>query len=267
MEALTAECMKAEGFEYTPTAYVSENAVTVDAGEWKPDDKDWVSEWGYGITDVPARHLPADEPTGSAGTNPNHEYFGALTPAQQEAYQEALDGPPVDPEQLVDEENVYDWEESGCTGRAYHEVGGEQADLSEFDALWGRIDAFSETLVEAPEFAELDAAWSSCMSDAGESGFTRQEEAWQSITDAMPVPEESSESGTAAAEYENPMDDPAVAELHEREVELALVDLECRTKTDYRQSALRIQFDLEEKFIEDNKAELDAYKLAAEQAG
>lgn len=267
-ETIIAECMNDQGFEYTPVAYVSENSFTADAGEWRPDDKDWVAEWGYGITDIPARHLSADEvaPEG-AGTNPNHEYFGTLPPAEQEAYQEALDGPIVDPEDLNDEENVYDWEKSGCTGRAYHEVAGEQDELSEFDGLWDRIHAFEEALFDAPEFVELDASWASCMSDAGEPGFTRQEDAGQSIIDAMPTPEEESGSGTAAAEYENPMDDPVVAELHEREVELALVDLECRAKTDYAQSALRIQFDLEEKFVEDNKAELEAYKLAAEQAG
>lgn len=266
-EELIAECMKDQGFEYTPAAYISENTVTVDEGDWRPDDEDWVAEWGYGITDIPARHMSADEaaPDG-AGTNPNLDYLGTLSPVELEAYLEALEGPPADAEELVDGENVYNWEESGCRGLAYHEVVGEQADSSEFDGLWDQIHAFEKDLVDAPEFADLDAAWSSCMSDAGESGFTRQEDARQSITDAMPEPEEAPEGGAAAAEYENPMDDPVVAELHERETELALVDLECRTKTDYYRSALRIQFELEEQFIEDHKTELEAYKLAAEQA-
>ena len=267
-EEIIAACMNDEGFEYTPTAYVSEDSFTAAVEEWEPDDKNWVAEWGYGITDIPARHLSADEvePDGT-GTNPNVDYLGTLSPVELEAYMEALDGPPADPEELVDGENVYNWEESGCSGLAQHEVAGDQDDLSEFDGLWDRIHAFEDDIFDAPEFADLDAAWSSCMSDAGESGFTRQEDAWQSITAAMPEPQEAPEGGSAAAEYENPMDDPVVAELHEREIELALIDLECRTKTDYYESALRIQFELEEQFIAENKAELDAYKLAAEQAG
>ena len=53
--------------------------------------------------------------------------------------------------------------------------------------------------------------------------------------------------------------------LGEREIEIALVDLDCRTKTSYTEEALKIQFDLEERFIADNKAELEAFKAAAEQ--
>lgn len=55
-------------------------------------------------------------------------------------------------------------------------------------------------------------------------------------------------------------------ELGEREIALALVDLECREKTSFTKKSMEIQFALEEKFIAANKADLDAFKAAAEQS-
>ena len=46
---------------------------------------------------------------------------------------------------------------------------------------------------------------------------------------------------------------------------VALADLECREKTGFRAAYAEIQFALEEEFIADHKAELDALKAAAEQ--
>lgn len=267
-ERIVAECMVAEGFEYTPTAYISEDSFKpAPSEEWRPDDREWVAQWGYGITDIPARHSAPDTDANDAGADPNIEYLGTLSEAEQAAYEAAMYGEAIDPA-VSDESAVYDPEKAGCTGRAQEELTGDAPDLSEFDPLMEQVYALMDSVAESPEMQELDAAWASCMSDAGESGFTRQGDASQSIVDAMPVPEEPENNADGpASEPTNPMDDPEVAALHEREIELALVDFECRTKTDYVQSALEIQFTLEEQFIEDHKAELEAFKLAAEQAG
>lgn len=48
-------------------------------------------------------------------------------------------------------------------------------------------------------------------------------------------------------------------------VALALVDLDCRQQTDYRARHLRIQFDLEQRFVDDHQEELTALKARAEQ--
>ena len=54
--------------------------------------------------------------------------------------------------------------------------------------------------------------------------------------------------------------------LGERELKLALIDLDCREKTSFATKSLEIQFALEEKFIAENKTELEAFKAAAEQS-
>src|SRR5690606_19349872 len=54
-------------------------------------------------------------------------------------------------------------------------------------------------------------------------------------------------------------------EAAEKEITVALADLECRDKVDYTNKALKAQFELEEQFIADNKAERDAFRAAAEQ--
>lgn len=94
------------------------------------------------------------------------------------------------------------------------------------------------------------------MADAGEPGFATQQEATDSISQEL------------NAYYENQTeyieDDPALDELGEREIALALVDLDCREKVDYRAQYQKVTYALEEQFVADHKAELDAFKADAE---
>ena len=53
--------------------------------------------------------------------------------------------------------------------------------------------------------------------------------------------------------------------LGEKEIALALVDLDCREQTDYRERQADVQRQVEEQFIADHKAELDALVAASEQ--
>ena len=50
----------------------------------------------------------------------------------------------------------------------------------------------------------------------------------------------------------DPSESPEMKELGEREIALALVDLECREKTSFTKKSMEIQFALEEKFIAAN---------------
>jgi hypothetical protein len=109
------------------------------------------------------------------------------------------------------------------------------------------------------------------MDDAGEPGFTAQLDAQQSISDEQSAlfdaayGDGTTEVDVESPDFVDPSESPEMKELGEREIELALVDLECKEKTSYMKQALEIQFAIEEKFIAENKADLEAFKAAAEQ--
>jgi hypothetical protein len=96
------------------------------------------------------------------------------------------------------------------------------------------------------------------MADGGHSGFAKQADAQTSISDKL------NEYYNGQTEYVE--DDPKLDALGEEEIALAVADLDCREKTNYRDEYEKVQFALEEQFIADNKADLDALKAAAEQA-
>lgn len=269
-EDLMAQCMAEEGFEYQPNVVNSGMVTTGDDIEWEPDDRKWVEKYGYGMVNNPfntEEAAPMDE-----YVDPNQEYLDSLSESERTAYYETAYGvPPAEDEMSEDGIYEYNWENSGCQGWAQHEMEGDDPWQSdEFAGLRDKMNELWTAAQEAPEYKELNAAWASCMSDAGEPGFKTQQEASQSISDAQnKIYEAAYGDGTTEIDpetMEDPSKSPEMKELGEKEIALALVDLSCREKTDYTAESLKIQFALEEKFIADNKAELEAFKAAAEQA-
>lgn len=255
-EELTAECMAEEGFDYIP---VTDNgSMSFSSGdEWKPDDREWVAQYGYGMVRSPGMDAPPEE--GQEFVDPNQEYVESLSESEREAFYEVLYGPPV-PEEELDENGSYEWnwEDSGCSGWAQHELDAKNPmNSDEHKPIMDALNAFYESSMAAPEYVELDQSWSECMADAGHPGYATQMEAQNSFVEDL------------NSYYENQTEwvenDPALDELAEKEVELALVDLDCRVELDYTEKRRAISVVLEEQFIEDHKAELDALKAAAEQ--
>lgn len=255
-EEFVAECMSDEGFEYIPVTDTGAISVGGDQ-EWDPESRDWVSQYGYGFVNWPGRDEPT--PPEDVMEDPNQDYVNALSPSEQEAYWATLHGPAPTEEELNDDGSYeYDWTTAGCYGAAQHEVMGEDPyNDDEFQPLMDAMNTFYTDMQNAPEMAELDAEWASCMADGGHPDFTKQTDAQDSIMNRM---NEIWEDPEATDQEE------LLEAIGEDEIALALVDLECRDKVDYRQQQLVLQFELEERFIEDHKAELEAFKAAAEQA-
>jgi hypothetical protein len=276
VEKIVAQCMTEQGFEYVPVEPSTESTVISDDSEdWKPDSKDWVEKYGYGIVNYPGKDDEVEpEPDPETEPDPNLEYIDSLSESESAAYDEALYGPT--PDEVESEENHdYRWEEAGCMGSAEHEVRGDDVfSTGEFDDLFAKIEDLWSAGAQNSAYAELDARWAECMADKGESGFSSPTEAIDSIYSALPAPEDAPSEPAdeeEPAETGEPTDKevpegPELDALGVREIELALVDLACREKTSYAETSLKIQFDVEEQFIAENKAELDAFKLAAEQA-
>lgn len=274
-EELVAQCMADEGFEYKPNT--STGAImTGDADEeWAPEKREWVEKYGYGMISSPYSEKQ-QEATEEEYVDPNQDYIESLSESEQTAFNETLYGPVPDEDELGEDGSYeYRWEDAGCQGWAQHELEGENGDpfqAEEFADLRTKMEEFWTSAQESPEFVELNGAWAKCMADAGEPGFTTQQEAVQSIIDQQnALYDEAYGDGSEAVDpeapdVEDPNESPEMKELGEREIELALVDLDCREKTSYAKKSLEIQFALEEKFIAENKAELEAFKAAAEQS-
>lgn len=263
-EEAIAECMTDEGFEYIPVDSSGGIIITDEEDDpWKPDDRDWVAQYGYGMVNSPGmeEEMPVEE---EGPVDPNQEYIESLSESEMQAYYEVLYGPEPPEEAYEDEDFDWDSWDRGCQAAGDEAVGDDSQALyesEEFKPLFTAIEEFYTSAQENEGMAELQQEWSSCMADAGHPGFETQMAAQESII------EKTNAFWEDYTDYENdPTETPEMQAIAEEEVELALADLDCREKTDFRQEELRIQFELEEQFIAEHKAELDALKAAAEQA-
>ncbi len=258
-EELIAACMKDQGFEYEPN--VDNGGTYYSSGdEWKPDDREWGAQYGYGMVNWPGRDEMQNQAPDEEYVDPNQDYIDSLSESEQAAFWEALHGPqPSEEEMSEDGSYEYNWETAGCYGSAQHEMEADDPLTSEkHKPVMDAINEFYMAMDTDPRFAEIDDAWASCMADAGYPGYAKQADAQQGFSEEL------------NAYYENQTewveDDPELAKLGEEEIDLALVDLDCREKTDYREKRQAIATELESEFIKDHKAELDALKADAEQS-
>ena len=260
IEEKVAACMSDEGFEYIPvdqTQYQSSGS----ANEWKPDDEEWVAQYGWGYVNSPGMEA-ANEPDANTFVDPNQDYVMGLSETEQAAFYETLYGPSPSEEELAEDGSYeYSWEDGGCYGAAQHEVQGDNAwDDEKNKPLIEKMNKLYEETQKDPRLIEANAKWASCMADAGFADYTSPQDAQEKFSNEInAVYEGAGEQGVQP-------DDPKLKELGAREIEIALADLACAKETDIRQLALKVQFDLEEQFIKDNKAELDALLADAEQS-
>ncbi|GAA1121541.1 hypothetical protein GCM10009651_00100 [Microbacterium natoriense] len=270
-EDLMAECMAKEGFEYKPN--LQNGGTVVSSGEdieWEPEKKSWVEKYGYGIVNNPFSEQGESNP-GEEYVDPNQKYLDSLSESERTAFYETAYGAPQEMEDTEEGGSYeYNWEDGGCQGWAQHELQGEDPWQSDqFADLRDKMTELWSTTQESSELKALNAKWASCMADGGEPGFKAQTDAQQSISDAQSkIYEAAYGDGTTEIDpekVEDPNKSPEMKELGEKEIALALVDLGCREKTSYADESLKIQFAREEKFIKDNKADLEAFKAAAEQ--
>lgn len=249
-EELIAVCMNEEGFEYIPQAPTLIGFNYGKLGSPDLDTREWIERYGYGIVDSPDREDVV------VTEDPNEAIVAALSPAESAAYSQALVGEAG----AYDADGNYDPSKGGCMGAAQLELDDRDPTRGdEFRPLRDAVLAFYTDLLLQPEIAELDAKWAECMSEAGFGPFTMQIDALGEINGEYFFLVDS--QGEAA------WDDPAMAALGARELTLALADFECREKTDYRAGHAAVRTTLEERFVEDNLADLEAFKAAAEQAG
>ena len=258
-EELVARCMAEQGFEYVP--YV--DLVDVDFVERRPDDREWVAEWGFGIVRQ-ALSPAADEPQ-EAVSNPNTERVAGYSPAQRAAWEKALFG---DLDAMgVGDDGVVVWDANlgGCRGWATRQVDGEHDLLArpEFIPL---VDALFEFYGQvhwdqtSPHLAEAVREWAACMTIAGHGGFRNPRALQEYLGDRL--------DRLGLHEIEgDPWQYRPLRALAEYEVTVALADFDCRAEIDFDARAAAAREAAELEFIEAHRDQLTALRAAAEQVG
>lgn len=272
VERLVAACMSDQGFDYKPQTntgtFTSSEDLDVDWGSLE-----FAETYGYGVTTDPWSSVEIDD---SGASDPNQAYVDAMSDSERAAYEAALWGAPVEVDDDADGDGYdWDWEASGCQGAAQHEVfdGSGGADDPQFEALLDEINALWEATQSSPEMTALDADWASCMADAGHADQTTRNQAAEPIYDRS---NELQGGGEAVADWDweaNPdgppapeVDKAAMDQLRKDEIALAVADWRCADKVSYDDRATEINHAHQQKFVDQHKAELEAWVAAATEA-
>lgn len=174
IESKVAECMRAEGFEYTPVEQNAEDwesGSEEDADLWK-DPKAYGAKYGYGVVknylDWEVENIQ-DELDGNSDEEEyvptgNDLYAQNLPPAEQEAYWNTLYGGSIEVEEENGDISGYpDPDEPGCYNSAQEEVqGSNQWSDPEFSE---KFDELSSGMEDDPRLVTAQRAWVTCMGD------------------------------------------------------------------------------------------------------
>lgn len=189
VEEVTAQCMKDEGWEYTPVDYSAQFPGPTEQED--PTDPSYGEKYGYGIVhNYEIYELPnLDENGEYVGSDegfedPNGEYVNSLSMDEQQEYYAALYGDQMNQEPEIDPETGEEiWvqpppEERGCNGMAWYEVNGEQPwDDQEFNE---RFSELNEQMMNDPALEDADIVWSDCMYEIDEDyDFFSSNDTWQ----------------------------------------------------------------------------------------
>ena len=166
IEENVAECMKAEGWEYTPVDWAAQMPDTdVDMS----DPQAYGEKYGYGVMyNYETNELGGGEgPVGVPFEDPNGEYMMSLSPSDQESYNADLNGDPGIWEQsgdgATDSTMVVSppLDQQGCQGKARLEVIGE--DPASDPAVQQMLNDFYTSQQDDPGLQAIVDAWAGCL--------------------------------------------------------------------------------------------------------
>ena len=234
-ENLTAACMADQGFDYIPVVPTPDD-LELEEGPL-PGTPDYVEQYGYGIWKPP---MASGGYTWDKGIDPNDALVAAMSDAGLAAYETALWGPVVS----EDPNDGSVLREGGCSSAADTPIGDDIAYL-----VTVRQEAmdFLATIDQDSRLADVDAAWASCMADAG-------------FADRSPrAAQERFLQEQLAAFVDGGGPEPSVVTAgaaEERRV--AVADLECREATDWTARHRAVELEVQQEYVDAHLADLEA---------
>ena len=265
-EDAVAECMKAEGFTYTPQLELegqnAESPVVQHEDTPTPGSLEYAKEYGYGMVLAPSNEEV--DSGGKAEVNPNAEYYSSLRDSGKRAYDIALYGSELNQDLTPANERMAEENEGGCRGKSDSLLKGDENrfedafDDPEFKELLDNIETFQTTSLETEDVAALNKKWSACVVDAG------GEPAADPYQYEMILNEEHNRmlypDGEGSVHVEP--DERALSLFQDREIQAAVIDARCRLEIKYVEKIRKIRFDAENEFVEAHKAELERFVSA-----
>ncbi len=139
-----------------------------------------------------------------------------------------------------------------CTAAGHFRDGEDAAYLR---GVSEEISDYLEALARGddPRLAEVDAAWASCMADAGYDEASPYAAEWRVIEETISMRD--------AAPEGLPPD--VVAERTTEERRLALADLDCRDATGWTTRRRAVEHALQQEYVDAHRADLDALMAAS----
>lgn len=266
VEVAVAQCMKDQGFEYTPAVYdASDFEVSSDDSYSDTETLDYAKKYGYGVFSQEdlEEDIPAQEPTEEPDADPNAAYLGTLSESELDEYYATLYGP--NPDENLSDDEIEAWysdpANQGCYSVAQSEENTDESDGffndPEVAELMQTLENSYNEMTENAKLAELNDAWSECLSTKG-FDFATPEDAVNSIydksSDIYSIEDTSDGSYSMDSDNYPEPDEAAIEDAKKDEIELATADYECRDKVKYDKTRTKIQWDMEEAFIKENEA-------------
>ncbi len=236
-EAAIATCMSGKGFNYTPVDYSTRDTKT----EGQIGNLTYAKEHGYGIVDG-LNETPF--------TDPNQAMLDAMSPEERQAYDSALWG---DFSQSGDQKG----QGSGCTAVAQEQVWNTSSgdplgpvwEDTEWSSLFDEMVSLGDLVLTDSRLDQKSKEWSKCMHQQGFDGFRSPPDAVASAS-SKALEMANNEAGEPSAN--------ALQEIRNEEVNLAVLDAGCREQTGYTDTASRVEYAIQQQFIDENKEQLDA---------
>ena len=258
---LTAECMLAQGFEYSQQDWSAPGTIPLIG---RQTSRDYAQEYGFGV--VPAFLAAMYDPTAEYAP-PNSAYLETLTSAELDEYNLALFG-------NADGQNGGEngFPDAGCAGDASATSFALVSQLQEIAPL---INEFETRVAADPRVVALTEQWDNCMADQGYGGVA-QDDLYASFSNRLV---DIFRSGTVFAyspseipelpQPDLPMNGPSwmvlpelnaagqekVDALLEEEIATALADFDCRQAT--LDDSKEIQLEYEAEFLDEYGSEID----------
>ncbi len=209
-ENLIRDCMKAQGFDYTPVDPQAQRAALV--GQAGMSEEDFNKQYGYGITTLYGKEQTAD------ASNPNVKFRDGLSDADKAAYDHALYGDDTSATfgQALD---TGDYSRlGGCTKQAVEKVFGG---VTVFQSLQEKLDDLDSSILEDGRMVKAVKAWSKCMNDAGFPDLTEQDQVDSTLQNQL-------EAIVGPPDDPNPdYDQAALKGLQAEEVSMVAADIKC----------------------------------------
>lgn len=263
-----AECMRAEGFEYTPQDPAAFMGASPFDDDLPYDSREWAEKYGFGMSTTAELEGGAFAPT-TPPTDPNQAYVESLSETERAAYERALYGDMVDFDPSATPDTMVTMPPpSGCDGKARTETDVSSAFYTEFN---DELEELYRAMENDPDIVAAQTTWSSCMAEEGYT-YAGIDEMYQeasekmnelygmesSLTSSPPAGSESDggDSTMATAIGAPPaIDEEELAEAQAWERKVAVANWDCSRELYQVQS--RVSAELEQQFIDANRGRID----------